>query len=170
METLTGFVGWAPLCAGALAHLGAPRGERFDGGPWMQGNIYLLMKLLRDPAWRRPSVFLHALHILSVYVIFVAFLLISDVWFFSGALLHVRPTIAMPLTLLWFDSFVFYVLQLLSAEMMDGLLGVTNAALAGLMYFTYAQLWVALLLRAAYLELRRTAARAAPVWDKTVRF
>ncbi len=137
---------------------------------WMQGNIYLLVKLVREPSWRRPSVLLHTIHILSVYVIFVAFLIVSDIWFFGGELVHVHATMTMPLTLLWFESFVFYVIQLLSAQMMDGLLGIGNAIIAAVMYFTYAQLWVALLLKAAYLEIRRMSTRAVPVWDKTVRF
>ncbi|WDM00472.1 glycosyltransferase family 2 protein [Alicyclobacillus cycloheptanicus] len=134
---------------------------------WMQGNLYLIAKIFRVKNWRRGRVLGHSIQQLSVYIMFVFFLLVSDVWFVLGEFGLVHTTFSVPLLLLWFESLLFYIVQLLSAETIDGLISVRNIGMAVLMYFTYAQLWVILLMWAWWKQLRMRHSKAMPVWDKT---
>ncbi len=137
---------------------------------WMQGNLQLIRKMRKTPQWRERHVFLHAAHILSIYLVFAVVLFISDVWFLLGMLGVAGTSYAEPLLLLWFESWLIYVIQLLSAEVADDLASPVNLAVSFVMYFTYSQLWLFLLVRAAFLEYKRRQMKAEPVWDKTVRF
>lgn len=137
---------------------------------WMQGNLYLIAKVFREKSWRRGRVLGHSIQQLSVYIVFVFFLLVSDTWFALGELRIVHTQFSVPLFLLWFESILFYIVQLLSAETMDGLVSFTNIIMAVLMYFTYAQIWVILLFWAWSKQLRLRHSKEMPVWDKTVRF
>jgi cellulose synthase/poly-beta-1,6-N-acetylglucosamine synthase-like glycosyltransferase len=137
---------------------------------WMQGNLQLIRKMLKTPSWRERHVFLHAAHILSIYIVFAAVLFISDVWFLFGVLGVANTSYAAPLLLLWFESWLIYVIQLLSAEVADDLASPVNLAVSFVMYFTYSQLWLFLLVRAAFFEYKRQRMKVEPVWDKTVRF
>ena len=137
---------------------------------WMQGNIYLIEKMVRLPEWRRGRVVAHTLQQLSVYIVFVFFLLVSDLWFVLGELGLVHTHSDIPLLVMWFESLLFYIVQLISAEALDGLLSLPNVLMATLMYFTYAQIWIVLLVRAAWKHIRQRRNQTMPVWDKTIRF
>jgi len=137
---------------------------------WMQGNLQLIVKMCRTPSWREPHVMLHAVHILSIYLVYAAVLLLSDVWFVLGVMGIAHTSYTAPLLLLWFEAWLIYMIQLLSAEVADEMATPGNVAVTFVMYFTYSQLWILLLARAAFLEFKRQRAKVEPVWDKTVRF
>jgi hypothetical protein len=126
--------------------------------------------MFETPAWRERQVLMHAVHILSIYIVFAAVLVISDVWFLLGLLGIVSTSYSAPLLLLWFESWLIYVIQLLSAEVAEDMASPVNLAVSFVMYFTYSQLWLFLLVRAAFLEYKRQKMKVEPVWDKTVRF
>ncbi|GMA61263.1 glycosyltransferase family 2 protein [Alicyclobacillus fastidiosus] len=135
---------------------------------WMQGNLYLIQKTFREPTWLKVRSLFHTVQLLSVYIGFVLFLLISDVWFVLGVLGVVHVSYTIPLLLIWFESLVIYIIQLMTASNLDGLMNGKNMLMVALMYFTYAQLWVSLLLWAIFKQIRTR--KLTPVWDKTVRF
>ncbi len=135
---------------------------------WMQGNLYLIRKTLREPSWRTGRVALHSLQLLSVYIGFVFFLVVSDVWFALGVFGVVHITYPIPLLLIWFESLVVYVVQLMTSTTSDDMMSGPNMVMMAVMYFTYAQVWIALLGWAAVKQLRTR--NAVPVWDKTIRF
>jgi len=137
---------------------------------WMQGNLQLIVKMFQTPSWREPHVMLHAVHILSIYLVYAAVLLLSDVWFVLGVMGIAHTSYTAPLLLLWFEAWLIYMIQLLSAEVADEMATPGNVAVTFVMYFTYSQLWILLLARAAFLEYKRQRAKVEPVWDKTVRF
>ncbi len=137
---------------------------------WMQGNLYLIAKMFREKSWRQGRVLVHSAQQLSVYIMFVFLLVLSDIWFILGITGIVQTRFSVPLLLLWFESLLFYIIQLLSAETLDGMLSAPNVVLAVLMYFTYAQIWIILLLRAWWKQARLGHTKSMPIWDKTVRF
>jgi len=137
---------------------------------WMQGNLQLIVKMCQTPLWRQRHVRLHAVHILSIYLVYAAVLILSDVWFVLGVMGVAHTSYSAPLLLLWFEAWLIYMIQLLSAEVADEMASPDNIAVTFVMYFTYSQLWIFLLVRAAFLEYKRQQMKVEPVWDKTVRF
>lgn len=135
---------------------------------WMQGNLYLIQKAFCEPTWLKGRTLIHTVQLLSVYIGFVFFLMVSDVWFVLGLLGVVHLAYAIPLLLIWYVSLIVYIIQLISASNLDGLINGKNILMISLMYFSYAQMWVILLYWASIKQLRLR--KSAPVWDKTVRF
>ncbi|WP_206922449.1 glycosyltransferase family 2 protein [Alicyclobacillus suci] len=138
---------------------------------WMQGNLYLIEKTLRTPSWIRGRVLIHTLQTLLVYVCFVFFLLVSDVWFVLGlfGVVHTEY-IRTPLLLIWAESWLLYSLQIFSALMTDSNVTIRNVIGVSLMYFSYAQMWIYLLVRASLKHIKHRLSHAEVTWDKTIRF
>lgn len=138
---------------------------------WSQGNIYILAKALHERSWLRGRVLVHILQQFIVYVGFAGLLLASDVWLILGLTGTIHEQYTAPLLLLWFYSYAVYLLQLISAQTVDNRLSPANIFVAIIMYCTYAQLFLVLLIRGTYSYLRRQhGSSSGPVWDKTDRF
>jgi cellulose synthase/poly-beta-1,6-N-acetylglucosamine synthase-like glycosyltransferase len=137
---------------------------------WMQGNVYLILKALKTRSLWSGRTFLPIIQMLSVYLFFACFLLLSDTWFVLGLWKHMGPVLYVPLLLLWFQAWLFYVIQLLTAMTVDRMINGRSVFIAGMMYFTYAQLWIVLLLKGWIRQWRLRKAADLPVWDKTIRF
>jgi hypothetical protein len=64
-------------------------------------------------------------------------------------------------------AFVLFLFEIILAVSFDKEDNIKNMGLIFIMYFTYCQLWIFVMLRAFYLE---NIKRATHTWDKTVRF
>ncbi len=138
---------------------------------WSQGNIYILAKSLHERSWLRGRVLVHILQQFIVYVGFAGLLIASDVWLIMGMTGAIHEQYTAPLLLLWFYSYAVYLLQLISAQTVDNRLSPANIFVAIIMYCTYAQLFLVLLIRGTYSYfLRQHGSSSGPVWDKTDRF
>lgn len=138
---------------------------------WSQGNIYILAKSLHESSWLRGRVLVHILQQFIVYVGFAGLLIASDVWLIMGLTGAIHEQYTAPLLLLWFYSYAVYLLQLISAQTVDNRLSPANIFVAIIMYCTYAQLFLVLLIRGTYSYfLRQHGSSSGPVWDKTDRF
>ncbi|QJW48035.1 glycosyltransferase family 2 protein [bacterium BFN5] len=138
---------------------------------WSQGNIYILAKSFYEYSWLRGRVLVHIVQQFIVYVGFAGLLIASDVWLILGLTGTIREHYSAPLLLLWFYSYMVYLLQLLSAQTVDQRLTLSNIFVAIIMYVTYAQLFLILLIRGAYSYFRHQhGSSSGPVWDKTDRF
>lgn len=138
---------------------------------WSQGNIYILAKSLHEHSWLRGRVLVHILQQFIVYVGFAGLLIASDVWLILGLTGAIHEQYTAPLLLLWFYSYAVYLLQLISAQTVDNRLSPANIFVAIIMYCTYAQLFLILLIRGTYSYfLRQHGSSSGPVWDKTDRF
>ncbi|KRF43959.1 glycosyltransferase family 2 protein [Paenibacillus sp. Soil787] len=137
---------------------------------WMEGNIYIILKSFRTKEWFTGRTLVHSIQQLFVYIGFVFLLIVSDIWFFMGLFGHAQTDITTPLLILWFQSYLVYLMQLLSALTVDRAVTPANIFIAVIMYFTYAQLFMVLLVRALYFQIKRFLTKAEVIWDKTVRF
>ena len=137
---------------------------------WMQGNVYLILKSFSSPSWWRGRVLVHTLQQLAIYIVFIIFVMLSDTWFILGLLNLVSTQFAVPLLLIWFEACVIYVAQLYAAIVLDDLGSPQNITIANVMYFTYAQLWIVILVRGWFRQLRSQRRGTEIVWDKTIRF
>ncbi|MBX5464909.1 MAG: hypothetical protein IRZ26_05075 [Clostridia bacterium] len=71
--------------------------------------------------------------------------------------------------MLWL-AVLLYVHQIWAAMVLDDLTSVPNVVAGLAMYFTYSQLWTAVLAAGWWRLLLRRQRGAPPVWEKTVRF
>ncbi|MGO1059922.1 glycosyltransferase [Planococcus sp. FY231025] len=137
---------------------------------WLTGNIYLLEKSLSELGhWKGKTFFLSLQHVLT-YLVFVVVLLFSDIFFIMGLTGQELPQAEVPMLMLWFMSYFVYTTQLLSALVVDKNVSPKNVALVFVMYFTYAQLFIILLLRSFALYFWSRFKGQAISWDKTKRF
>lgn len=137
---------------------------------WMQGNLYLIEKTLSNPAYFQGKNFIHSTQLIAVYIGFVFFLIISDIWFVLGLFGIIESPATVPLLVLWFESWLIYFIQLVSSQVMDKRVRISDLLVSFLMYFTYAQLWLILLIRGIYFQFKLKRSDDDPVWDKTERF
>lgn len=139
---------------------------------WAKGNIYVLVKNMRyifDPT--AGPMRLDVIYYLIVYVLMLSSLVISDYIFFSGILGLVHVTLGGFSTLLWGMAilvFVFNMMLTLSTEKNEFTLN--SALLVLLMLFTYAKLWVFVVLKALWLSFEDQVFHKEVKWDKTVRY
>lgn len=141
---------------------------------WMLGNLYIVSKLIKDKDLRKNANIINAVQLISVYHLFVAMVLISDIWFVLGILGYISTNYKVPLLIIWFESWWVYVVQLMASIVIDREVNIGNIIVSMLMYFTYAQLWIILLIRAHLTNfknrLQKRDSGSFIVWDKTVRF
>lgn len=137
---------------------------------WLTGNIYLLEKSFGELShWKGKTFFLSLQHVLT-YLIFVLVLLFSDVFFIMSLAGFELTNMDAPLLMLWFMSYIVYTAQLLSALVVDRNVSLKNVLFSFIMYFTYAQLFIILLIRSFSVYLWSRLRGQTIAWDKTKRF
>lgn len=72
--------------------------------------------------------------------------------------------------MLWFMTYIVYTAQLLSALVIDRNVSLTNVLYVLIMYFTYAQLFILLLIRSVATYTWSKLRKKTIAWDKTQRF
>ncbi len=135
---------------------------------WVRGNNYVIGKFFHDiPKFRNRRLAFDLLYTLSLYYVFFVAILISDVLFIVSALNLVSISLPGPYTVVWAMAFVLFIFEILLAVSFDHEDRVRNIGLIILMYFTYCQFWIYLVVKAFYLDYIKKERRT---WDKTVRF
>lgn len=137
---------------------------------WLQGNLYIISKIFKERELTRKINSLNVVQMVSVYYVFVFLLLISDIWFVLGLLNKLSFEYNIPLLLLWFETLWIYAAQITAAAVSEKEANFKNLLFALLMYFTYAQLWIYLVLKGYTLQIIGALKKAEPIWDKTPRF
>lgn len=139
---------------------------------WAKGNLYVLAKNFRYAFDKTAGAMrLDVIYYLIVYILMLSSLVISDVIFFCGILGWVHVTLGGFSSLLWGMAilvFVFNVMLTLATEKNE--FSLESALLVLLMLFTYAKLWVFVVLKALYLTITDQMFHKEVKWDKTVRY
>jgi cellulose synthase/poly-beta-1,6-N-acetylglucosamine synthase-like glycosyltransferase len=135
---------------------------------WVRGNNYVISKFFKEiPKFRSKRLAFDILYTLSLYYVFFAAILISDALFIVSGLGLVSIALPGPYTVVWAFAFFLYVLELFLAISYDSEDSLKSIGLILIMYFTYCQFWIYVVIRAVYVEY---ASKGERVWDKTVRF
>lgn len=139
---------------------------------WAKGNIYVLVKNMRyifDPT--AGPMRLDVIYYLIVYILMMSSLVISDYIFLSGILGLVHVTLGGFSTALWgMAIFVFVCNMMLTLSTEKNEFTLSSALLVLLMLFTYAKLWVFVVLKALWLSFEDQVFHKEVKWDKTVRY
>lgn len=135
---------------------------------WVRGNNYVIAKFFRHiPRFRNRRLAVDLLYTLSLYYVFFIAILISDLLFIVSALNLVAMSLPGPYTVVWAMAFILFIFEILLAVSFDDEDRFRNLVLIVLMYFTYCQFWIYLVVKAFYLDYIKKEKRR---WDKTVRF
>jgi hypothetical protein len=72
-----------------------------------------------------------------------------------------------PYTFVWVTSLILFIFEIFLSISYDGEDNFKNLAIIVLMYFSYCQLWIYVVIKSAYQDFIK---KEKNVWDKTVRF
>jgi len=135
---------------------------------WVRGNNYVIGKFFRQiPQFQNKRLAFDILYTLSLYYVFFFAILVSDVLFVLGALNVVSIALPGPYTFVWGMAFVLFIAEILLAISYDREDNLRNLGLIVLMYFTYCQFWIYIVLKALYMEYIK---KEKKIWEKTERF
>jgi cellulose synthase/poly-beta-1,6-N-acetylglucosamine synthase-like glycosyltransferase len=135
---------------------------------WVRGNNYVLGKFLKQiPRFRSKRLMFDVLYTLSLYYVFFVAIVISDVLFVVSAANLVSMSLPGPYTFVWIMAFFLFLCETMLAISYDGEDKLRHLPVLVLMYFTYCQLWIYVVIKALWSEYVRREKRT---WDKTVRF
>ena len=135
---------------------------------WVRGNNYVIGKFFRHiPRFRNRRLGFDLLYTLALYYVFFIAIVVSDLLFVVSALKLVSIALPGPYTAVWILAFFLFLGELLVTLSYDREDTLRNLGLAVLMYFTYCQLWIVVIVRAWWSEHIRKEKRT---WAKTERF
>jgi cellulose synthase/poly-beta-1,6-N-acetylglucosamine synthase-like glycosyltransferase len=135
---------------------------------WVRGNNYVVKKFWKEiPHFKSKRMAFDLLYTLSLYYIFFVAVVFSDILFLVSLFQLVAISLPGPYTFVWVTSLILFLFELFLSISYDGEDTLTNLAIIILMYFTYSQLWIYVVIKSVYQDLIKKEKR---VWDKTVRF
>ncbi|KUP04414.1 glycosyltransferase [Bacillus coahuilensis m2-6] len=139
---------------------------------WARGNQYVIAKYIFSfMKLKRKRVFLDLFYFLFTYFLFLFSVLVSDVIFVMNFAFDFNLAIGPVSLALLVLAFLLYVTEVLVALSIErGQLTVKNALIVMLMYFTYSQVWIALVVYSLYLETKRVLLKQESKWYKTERY
>ncbi len=135
---------------------------------WVRGNNYVVKKFWKEiPRFKSKRMAFDLLYTLSLYYIFFVAIVFSDILFLVSLFQLVTISLPGPYTFVWVTSLILFLFELFLSISYDGEDTLTNLAIIILMYFTYSQLWIYVVIKSVYQDLIKKEKR---IWDKTVRF
>ncbi len=138
---------------------------------WAMGNLYVLMnnfKYVFDP--HAGKMRLDVLYYTLVYVLMATALICSDTIFVLGVLGYCHVSLGGLSTLVWAMACLLFecnVMLTLSTEKNE--FNLESVFLVLLMLFTYAKLWVVVVVRAAWMTVKKFFTKQEVKWYKTER-
>lgn len=138
---------------------------------WARGNLAVIFTYLKNFfSLRDKKIMFDILYFAYIYLLAFSGIVVSDVIFILGLLRIIKLNIGGPLFLIWFLAYALYITETfisLSFERGEG--NLENLLLICLMYFTYCQLWLIVVIRAIYFSIREKITGKALRWYKTER-
>jgi cellulose synthase/poly-beta-1,6-N-acetylglucosamine synthase-like glycosyltransferase len=135
---------------------------------WVRGNNYVISKFFKHiPQFTNKRLAFDLLYTLALYYVFFVAILISDVLFLLSVTGLISIALPGPYTFVWIMAFVLFMAEILLAVSYDKEDRWRNIGTILLMYFTYCQLWIYIVMRAWYTDYIKKEKRH---WAKTERF
>lgn len=135
---------------------------------WARGNNYVLEKHVARIFKIKPRVVgMELFYTMAVYYLFFIAILLSDLLFVLAVAGWISIPVPGPYQEVWYFAFGLFTLELVIALSRDREDSFLNILLIILSYFTYCQLWIAVVLKGGYDDF---VLRREHKWDKTQRF
>ena len=139
---------------------------------WVKGNIYVLVKnlpLLFNP--RAGHIRFDICYFLSTYFLLLTSLIISDSVLLMNVSGLIHTTLASFSNLLWILAIILFILgTFVTVTTEKGELTLSNAAMIGVMYFTYSKMWMVVAAYGLFQYLKDKLFHHETKWYKTERF
>ncbi|WP_181347539.1 glycosyltransferase [Thalassobacillus sp. CUG 92003] len=139
---------------------------------WARGNEYVIFKYVFGFfKLKNKKVALDLFYFLFTYVLFFGGVLVSHLIFGLNLFYDLNLSIGMVSYILLVVGFLLFVTEITLALSLEyGQLTLKNVLVVLLMYFTYSQLWLVLVVYASFLEIKRLMFKQEVTWYKTQRF
>jgi cellulose synthase/poly-beta-1,6-N-acetylglucosamine synthase-like glycosyltransferase len=139
---------------------------------WVNGNIYVLVKYLKDMFnVGSARVLFDLYYYFSVYFLFLSSIIVSDVIFLIAIFTGYQVSIIGNFFLVWILTYLVFTLQIsIALSIEKGEINLSNVLLILLMYFTYCQLWLFVSFYGFYRNIRDRIMKRTTKWYKTERF
>ncbi|MBQ6343131.1 MAG: glycosyltransferase family 2 protein [Anaerolineaceae bacterium] len=139
---------------------------------WAKGNIYVMMKNFKYTFDRNAGPMrLDALYYALTYSIMLSSLVASDIIFIGGVLGKIQVRLGGFSSTLWMMAIlVFIVSMMLTLSLERNEFTLESLGLVAMMLFTYAKLWVFVVVKAMWDMLMDSLFKREVKWDKTVRY
>jgi cellulose synthase/poly-beta-1,6-N-acetylglucosamine synthase-like glycosyltransferase len=139
---------------------------------WVRGNAYVIWKFTKQLfKLKRKRMAFDILYFFFTYFVFLLGVLISDAIFVLALFNVVDLTLSGPYMIIWLLAYVLFVVEIMvTLEIERTEMTWTNFLVVLLMYFTYSQLWLYLVVRGFALQIKSVLLKEGVVWYKTDRF
>ncbi|MCP8970083.1 glycosyltransferase family 2 protein [Ectobacillus ponti] len=139
---------------------------------WARGNLYVLLKYLANfRSLRVKRLYFDIVYLYFTYIVFLAGILISHGIFLYGLLFGLQlPAVRITFWFMVLAYLLFVVEAALTITIEQKQLTLKNILTILIMYFTYSQVWIGLVVYALYLEIKRVLFKQEVRWYKTSRF
>jgi cellulose synthase/poly-beta-1,6-N-acetylglucosamine synthase-like glycosyltransferase len=135
---------------------------------WARGNNYVIEKFFMQMFRLKPRVVgLELFYAMALYYIFFLAILLSDLLFMLSFFNLILIQVPGPYAEVWFFAYILFVLEIVIALSREKEDSPKNIFLIALSYFTYCQLWIFVVLKAAIDDF---ILKRKHIWEKTVRF
>lgn len=137
---------------------------------WARGNISVIATYLKNILSLRPIIAFDLIYFAYIYLAAFSSILISDIIFLLGLAKVIKLNVGGPLMVIWILAYILFITETfisLSLERGEG--NIENFILICLMYFTYCQLWLFVVLRALFFTIRDKITGKTMKWYKTER-
>lgn len=140
---------------------------------WVNGNLYVLFKNLAHlNQIKNWAILFDLFYYFSVYILFLASIIISDAIFIIGILTPLKIALPGNYVIIWVLSYMVFLLQVaITLSVERGEVNKTNLLLVAIMYFTYCQLWLVVSIKGLFEFIKtHVILRQKSKWYKTERF
>lgn len=139
---------------------------------WARGNQYVVLKFMsRLFTLKRKSIVFDLIYFFFTYFLFFFGVIVSDGLFVVNLFTDLHLNVGMVSIILWILAYFLYITEVMIALGIEKTeLNTRNFFIVSLMYFTYSQFWILLVLYALYLEMKRVIFKQESKWYKTERF
>ncbi|MBC5636408.1 glycosyltransferase family 2 protein [Ornithinibacillus sp. BX22] len=139
---------------------------------WARGNQYVVLKFLGKMfSLKQKKIMFDIFYFFFTYFLFFFGVILSNVIFVCNLVVDLDLHIGNVALVLWGMAFLLFLTEIMiSLSIEKNQLTMKNMFYVILMYFTYSQMWIALVIYALVLETKRVLKKEEQVWYKTERF
>jgi cellulose synthase/poly-beta-1,6-N-acetylglucosamine synthase-like glycosyltransferase len=139
---------------------------------WARGNQYVIAKYLFGLGrLENKRVVLDLFYFLFTYMLFLVGVLVSDILFIVNIFADLHLSAGAASIALFILAFLLYLSEVsLALSIERNQLDIKNFMMIILMYFTYSQIWLLLVVTSLFLEIGRVIFKKESKWYKTERY
>ncbi|WP_232696781.1 glycosyltransferase family 2 protein [Brevibacillus daliensis] len=139
---------------------------------WVQGNSYVVVKFMKEIfTLKNKRIVFDVFYFFFTYFVFLSGVLLSNAIFLLSLVGLVELSVEGPYLIIWLLAYLLFIVEIMvTLEIEKTELNWPNLLIVMLMYFTYSQLWLFLVVRGMLLQLKSVVRKEKLVWYKTDRF